>query len=76
MITSEQKSIFVEKHCMTARVAGRRNGEKIIFELDCILAFHNLFNPESGRAVVSMHDSFAAKLFPEQLLVCNVIAVG
>ena len=59
---------------MTACVAGRRNGEHVVIELDCILPFMICSTGARG-AIVSVHDSFAAKLLSEQLMICDVIAV-
>ena len=75
MIAREEKLLFIEENCVTTRVTRRRNSEQIVLELDRVLASQNLFDTKARGAIISVHDSFAAKLLSKQFVIGDVVLV-
>lgn len=76
MVAGEEKLLPVKKNDVSAGVAGCRYGQQIGAEFEGCFAFKDLLHPEPCRAILRVHHSGATKLFPEALVIGNVIAVS
>src|SRR6185369_4045125 len=70
-----QELLFVKKNYMPARVTWSRNDNDIVSEQNFCFTFQHLFSTKPARAVVGVHHSFTAKLFVEQSMIGDIVAM-
>src|SRR5215212_7026166 len=73
VIAGEEKLVAVEKDDVTACVSRRGNDEKIVVKLYWFFSADYTFRPETPRAIVCVHDSFAVEPLAKQLVRGNVV---
>ena len=75
MIACEQKLISVKKDYVTTRMAGCRNDEQLIIQLNGISPLDYLFDAETSCTIFGVHHPFTTEPLTKQVVIRHVVFV-